>query len=46
MNPGPQTIRPDMTPRLAAKLMASNPYLLVTTAMGNYLGRYLASQAQ
>lgn len=46
MNPGPQTIRPDMTPRLAAKLMASNPYLIVTTAMGNYLGRYLASQAQ
>ncbi len=45
MNPGPQTIRPDMTPRLAAKLMASNPYLIVTTAMGNYLGRYLAPEA-
>ncbi len=46
MNPAPQTIRPDMTPRLAAKLMAANPYLIVTTAMGNYLGRYLASEAQ
>jgi hypothetical protein len=43
MNPAAQTIRPDMTPRLAAKLMASNPYLIVTTAMGNYLGRYLAA---
>jgi len=46
MNPAAQTIRPDMTPRLAAKLMASNPYLIVTTAMGKYLGRYLAAQAQ
>ena len=46
MNPGPQTIRPDMTPRLAAKLLASNPYLIVTTAMGNYLGCYLAPQAR
>jgi hypothetical protein len=40
MNPAPQTIRSDMTPRLAAGLLASNPYLLVTTAMGKYLGRY------
>jgi rhodanese-related sulfurtransferase len=40
MNPAPQTIRPDMTPRLAAKLLASNPYLIVTTALGKYLGRY------
>ena len=32
MNPNPQTIRPDMTLRLAAKLLASNPYLIVTTA--------------
>jgi hypothetical protein len=41
MNPNPQTIRPDMTPRLAAKLLASNPYLMVTTAKGKYLGRYV-----
>jgi hypothetical protein len=41
MNPNPQTIRPDMTPRLAAKLLASNPYLIVTTAVGKYLGRYV-----
>jgi len=44
MNPAAQTIRPDMTPRLAAKLMASNRYLIVTTAMGKYLGRYVAPQ--
>lgn len=41
MNPAPQTIRPDMTPRLAAKLLESNPYLIVTTELGEYLGRYL-----
>jgi hypothetical protein len=41
MNPNPQTIRPDMTPRLARKLLASNPYLMVTTAKGKYLGRYV-----
>jgi hypothetical protein len=41
MNPNPQTIRPDMTPRLAQKLLASNPYLMVTTAKGRYLGRYV-----
>ena len=40
MNPNPQTIRPDMTPRLAAKLLKSNPYLMVTTSKGKYLGRY------
>jgi hypothetical protein len=40
MNSAPQTIRPDMTPRLAAMLLDSNPYLIVTTAMGKYLGRY------
>ena len=40
MNPNPQTIRPDMTPRLAAKLLRSNPYLIVTTAKGKYLGLY------
>ncbi|MGH7926048.1 MAG: hypothetical protein ACREQH_15810 [Candidatus Binatus sp.] len=42
MNPNPQTIRPDMIPRLAAKLLKSHPYLIVTTAKGNYLGRYSA----
>lgn len=41
MNSAPQTIRPDMTPRLAAKLLESNPYLLITTEYGKYLGRYL-----
>ena len=40
MNPNPQTIRPDMTPRLAKKLLQSNPYLIVTTEKGKYLGRY------
>ncbi len=40
MNPNPQTIRPDMTLRLAAKLLKSNSYLLVTTEMGRYLARY------
>ncbi len=41
MNPNPQTIRPDMTPRLARKLLSSNPYLMVTTAKGKCLGRYV-----
>jgi hypothetical protein len=41
MNPNPQTIRPDMTRRLATKLLKSNPYLMVTTAKGRYLGRYV-----
>jgi hypothetical protein len=40
MNPNPQTIRPDMTLRLATKLLKSNPYLIVTTEMGKYLARY------
>ncbi len=40
MNPAPQTIRPDMTPQLAAALMGSDPYLLVTTETGNFVGRY------
>ena len=44
MNPDPQTIRPDMTPRLARKLLASNPYLMVTTAKGKYLGRYIPDE--
>jgi hypothetical protein len=41
MNPAPQTIRPDMTLRLAAELMAAHPYLIVTTAVGRYLGRFI-----
>jgi hypothetical protein len=43
MNSNPQTIRPDMTPRLATKLLKSNPYLMVTTEKGKYLGRYVPS---
>jgi hypothetical protein len=43
MNSAPQTIRPDMTPRLAATLLSSKPYLIVTTAAGKYLGRYAPS---
>jgi hypothetical protein len=43
MNPNPQTIRPDMTPRLAAKLLKANRYLMVTTEKGRYLGRYVPS---
>lgn len=41
MNSAPQTIRPDMTPRLAAKLLESHPYLIVTTEHGKYLGLYI-----
>lgn len=41
MSPNPQTIRPDMTPRLATKLLKKNPYLVVTTEHGKYLGRYV-----
>jgi hypothetical protein len=40
MNPGPQTIRPDMTLALAATLLRDNPYILVTSARGRYIGRY------
>lgn len=40
MNPAPQTIRPDMTHRLAATLLKKHRYLLVTTSFGKYLGRY------
>lgn len=40
IEPAPQTIRPDMTPRLAAALMRTKRYLLITTARGEYLGRY------
>lgn len=46
MNCAPQTIRPDMTHQLAAKLLERNPYLLVTTAMGEYLGRYRQQAAR
>jgi hypothetical protein len=42
MDPNPQTIRPDMSPRLAKELLKSNQYLMVTTAKGKYLGRYVA----
>jgi hypothetical protein len=45
MNPNPQTIRPDMTPHLAAHLLKSNPYLIVTTPMGRYLGRYVPADS-
>ncbi|MGH7987056.1 MAG: hypothetical protein ACREQX_12310 [Candidatus Binataceae bacterium] len=44
MNPAPQTIRPDMTTRLAATLMKASPYLLITTAEGRYMGRYRPPQ--
>ena len=40
VNPAPQTIRPDMTHRLAAQLLEKHRYLLVTTSFGKYLGRY------
>ncbi len=40
VNPAPQTIRPDMTHRLARELLRKHPYLLVTTSFGKYLGRY------
>ena len=43
MDSNPQTIRPDMPPRLAKKLLKSNPYLMVTTEKGKYLGRYVGS---
>jgi hypothetical protein len=40
INPAPQTIRPDMTHRLAAELLRKHRYILVTTSFGKYLGRY------
>ncbi len=40
VNGGPQTTRPEMTPALAAKLLKEHRYILVTTGMGEYLGRY------
>lgn len=42
----PQTIRPDMTAALAARLLAHAPYLLVSTALGVYLGRYRQPSAK
>lgn len=40
INPAPQTIRPDMTHRLAADLLEKHRYILITTSYGKYLGRY------
>jgi len=40
MNPAPQTIRPDMTHRLAAQLLEHHRYILITTSFGKYIGRY------
>ena len=40
LNPAPQTIRPDMTHRLAAELLETHRYILVTTSFGRYIGRY------
>ena len=40
MNPAPQTIRPDMTHRLAAELLKGHRYILITTSYGKYVGRY------
>ncbi|HUA35332.1 MAG TPA: hypothetical protein VMA09_17110 [Candidatus Binataceae bacterium] len=40
VNGGPQTARPEMTPALAAKLLKDHRYILITTGMGKYLGRY------
>jgi hypothetical protein len=40
MNPAPQTIRPDMTPALAASLLRTHRYILVSDAYGRYIGRY------
>jgi hypothetical protein len=40
MNPAPQTIRPDMTHKLAATLLQKHRYILITTSYGKYLGRY------
>jgi hypothetical protein len=40
IDPAPQTIRPDMTPALASRLLRRSPYLVVTTADGRYVGVY------
>jgi len=40
MNPAPQTIRPDMTHRLAAELLQEHRYILITTSFGKYIGQY------
>lgn len=41
INPAPQTIRADMTRRLAFKLLEHSPYLLVTDSEGRFLGRFV-----
>jgi hypothetical protein len=41
INPAPQTIRADMTRRLAFKLLDHSPYLLVTDSEGRFLGRFV-----
>ncbi len=46
MNSGPQTIRPDMTRGLAATLLRDNPYILITSARGRYIGRYHPPESQ
>jgi hypothetical protein len=40
VNPAPQTIRPDMTQRLATELLEKHRYILITTSFGRYIGRY------
>jgi len=40
MNPAPQTIRPDMTHRLACELLQEHRYILITTSFGKYIGQY------
>jgi hypothetical protein len=45
VNGGPQTTRPEMKPAMAAKLLKDHPYLLVTDAIGKYLGRYVWPQS-
>ena len=40
MNRAPQTIRPDMTPRLACELLQEHRYILITTSFGKYIGQY------
>jgi hypothetical protein len=41
MNPAPQTIRPDMTHSLGGTLLEKHRYILVTTSLGRYIGRYI-----
>ncbi len=46
MDPAPQTIRPDMTLRLAAALSHPGEPLLITDAHGRYVGRYQPSETR